>query len=213
MESDKCFRNARIYIAKIYVMIRPYESSGVMTHNPEKLERADRLEELAAATTLQRFGFNEGAVLCDIGAGSGIFTFVAAGITNKTVYAVEISQNMLELLRSRTKEYASSNVIVEENIAGVPTDSCDMALLSCVLHEVADVPAMLFEINRILKTGGSLVIIEFHKRKTPAGPPVDERLSEEDTAALLEAYPFSLKDRFVMGENYYALRFVKTLAD
>ena len=180
-----------------------------MSHNPEKLERSDRLEELAAASTLQRFGFAEGAVLCDIGAGTGIFTFVAAGITSNAVYAVEISQTMLELLRRRTKEYASTNVIVEESIAGVPSDSCDMALLSCVLHEVDDVPTMLFEINRILKTGGSLVIIEFHKRKTPAGPPVDERLSEEDTAALLKGYPLTLSDSFIMGENYYALRFIK----
>ncbi|KOA20039.1 hypothetical protein CLHOM_16040 [Clostridium homopropionicum DSM 5847] len=39
--------------------------------------------------------------------------------------------------------------------------------------------SMLNEIKRILKVNGKLLTIEFHKEKTPMGPLVDHRISEE----------------------------------
>jgi precorrin-6B methylase 2 len=58
-----------------------------------KLENPARLLELAPADTLHKIGLSEGSIFCDVGAGTGVFTFPAASISNTTVYAVEISLN------------------------------------------------------------------------------------------------------------------------
>jgi ubiquinone/menaquinone biosynthesis C-methylase UbiE len=41
-------------------------------------------------------------------------------------------------------------------------------------------PAFLRNVTTALKPGGKLVIIEFHKRELPVGPPLWAKLSEEE---------------------------------
>ena len=46
-----------------------------------KLERAERIQELNPPETLKRIGLMPGNTFCDIRAGTGIFTFAAAELT------------------------------------------------------------------------------------------------------------------------------------
>ena len=49
-----------------------------MTDKAKKFENPARLDELRPESTLRRAGFSEGMSLCDIGAGTGIFSVAAA---------------------------------------------------------------------------------------------------------------------------------------
>ena len=113
---------------------------------------------------------------------------------------------MREILHSRN---TGGRLQISEDLSAVPDGSCDAALLCTVLHELTDVPAMAAEIKRILRPDGILAVIEFHKCETPFGPPVDHRLSEEHTAALLGFTGFRVTERFVLGENFYCLVFTQ----
>ena len=53
-----------------------------MSKQIEKLENEQRILELNAGETLMKIGFTEGLNLCDIGAGTGIFSFEAAKISS-----------------------------------------------------------------------------------------------------------------------------------
>ena len=171
-----------------------------------KLERAERIQELNPPETLKRIGLTPGNTFCDIGAGTGIFTFAAAALTENKVYAVEISPEMLELLQSRKSERKAENVILENDVKNVPDSSCDAALLCTVFHELEKPGEMLEEIRRILKPGGTLAIIEFWPKKTVQfGPPPERRWSPERLEEQLTAHRFRRTALFELGENLYTL--------
>src|SRR6056297_1665427 len=122
-----------------------------------KFENEKRLMELSPINTLKNAGFKEDSVLCDIGAGTGVFAFPAANISNNKIYALDISDKMIDILSIRKKEKNIKNVIikkVESSTLPVVDNSCDMVSLVTVLHEIDKKDLMIVEIKRILKNQG-----------------------------------------------------------
>ncbi|NTW72079.1 MAG: methyltransferase domain-containing protein [Eubacteriaceae bacterium] len=180
-----------------------------MKNKVMKFESPQRLAELDPKETLLKLGFSPGMVLCDIGAGSGIFSFPAAEISSNNIYAIEISEGMIEILNERIAERKVSNIIVKKadgNKLPVKDISCDMAIMVTVLHEIDDKEALLVEIQRLLVEKGTFAVVEFHKKPTPSGPPKEHRISEEEVKALCKDR-FEWTDRFDLGENFYCLVF------
>jgi len=68
-----------------------------MDNKQMKFENPVRIKELKPIETLIRIGLKENHVVCDIGAGSGIFTIPASMITKNKVYALEINDAMLSI--------------------------------------------------------------------------------------------------------------------
>ncbi len=172
-----------------------------------KLENPERVARLNPPDTLRRIGLGGGDGFCDIGAGTGIFAFVAAEMTSNTVYAVEIFDDMLERLQSERAKRGLDNVIIAKGTSNVPCASCRIALLCTVLHELSDADAMIDEVKRILKPDGLLAVIEFHKKQTPLGPPLVRRLDAAHVAGMLTDCGMALTERFDLGENFYCLIF------
>ena len=175
-----------------------------------KLESQIRIAELNPKNTLIKAGFKDDMILCDIGAGTGIFSFPATKISSKDIYALEISDSMIELLENRKAERNTKNLKikkVDSTILPLDNNSCDMAIIVTVLHEVENKEFMINEIKRVLKKEGKLMIIEFHKRKTPMGPPTDHRLSEERVEQICNSNGLKTIDKFSLGDNFYSVVF------
>jgi tRNA A58 N-methylase Trm61 len=106
----------------------------------EWLERPEREEEERTDLLLEALKLHEGEVVADIGAGSGYFSWRMARLVGSTgkVFAVEIQQEMLDLLMKNMKKRGVSNV---EPILGTITDpklpagTVDTILLVDVYHE------------------------------------------------------------------------------
>ncbi len=175
-----------------------------------KFESQKRIAELNPKDTLIKAGFKENMILCDIGAGTGIFSFPATEISSNDIYAIEISDDMIELLKSRITDQNIKNLNVEKvDSAILPLDSntCDMVIMVTVLHELENKEFTISEIKRILKKKGRLMIIEFHKRKTPTGPPISHRISEEYTEEMCNSNGLKFIEKFILGDNFYCLVF------
>ena len=175
-----------------------------------KLENPARLAELNPADTLKRIGLKDGDVLCDIGAGSGIFTIPAARITRGTVYAIDLRADMLDIIAEKARTAGLGNVmpLLSDGCSyAVPNGCADIALAVTVLHEVADKAAFLKEVKRLLKPGGRMAVVEFHQRETPIGPPLAHRLSKEDVGTVFADAGFSQQDAFDLGGNFYCMVF------
>ncbi len=171
-----------------------------------KLTNPERIAELSPADTLKRIGLKQNDILCDIGAGTGVFTIPAAEITGNTVYAVDLNRDLLDFIDKSASEKDLDNirtVLSDGVLYEVPDESADIAMVVTVLHEIADKRLFMKEIKRILRHNGKLAIIEFHKRKTPMGPPEDHRISEDDVNAYTEDAGFTKTDSFILGENFY----------
>ena len=81
-----------------------------MTDKAKKFENPARLDELSPESTLIRAGLSEGMSLCDIGAGTGIFSVAAARISSAAVNALDISDEMLEIISRKKAEVNLQNL-------------------------------------------------------------------------------------------------------
>ena len=181
-----------------------------MQNMQAKLENPARLAELKPPETLKRIGLKDGDVLCDIGVGSGIFTISAAQLTRGTVYAVELRTDMLDIIAKKARAAGLANVVpvLSDGTGYAVANGCaDIALAVTVLHEIPDKAAFLKDVKRLLKPGGRMAVIEFHRRETPMGPPAARRLSQEDVGAVLADAGFVAQNAFDLGDNFYCMVF------
>lgn len=156
-----------------------------------------------------KIGLGENDLVVDIGAGSGVFTIPAAKLTNNFVYALDINSEFLKIIDEKAKQEGLHNIVTMKSEIGknykLKKNIADIVLLVTVLHEVEDKDGLLSEIKRIIKNGGTLAIIEFHKRETAMGPPVSQRISREEIVSLCSKYGFELSNEINLGNNLYCI--------
>ena len=141
--------------------------AGVMSANGAGwLTRPERETEEAPGKALAAIGIAKGSTVADIGAGSGYMTWRMAALVGPTgkVYANDIQENMLALLKKNVEQRKLTNV---ETVLGaaddpkLPAGQIDMALLVDVYHEFSEPQKMLRHIRDSLKPDGRLVLLEY----------------------------------------------------
>ena len=154
---------------------------------------------------------HEGEVIADIGAGSGYFTLRLARHVGASghVYGVDIRPDMIRHLNERVRDAGLLNV---STILAPPDDPLlpqpvDRFLLVDVWHHVEDHPAYLALMTSRLKPGGQVVMIDFHKRDLPVGPPVEMKIAREDLVREMEANGFRLAAEHTFLPYQYFLVF------
>jgi len=60
-----------------------------------------------------------------------------------------------------------------------PDESFDVVVAGELLEHIRDPGGLVDEAARVLRPGGRIVNIDYHKRETPVGPPLDHRLARE----------------------------------
>jgi ubiquinone/menaquinone biosynthesis C-methylase UbiE len=177
----------------------------------EGREVFDKRNEIVAAS-----GVKAGMTVADVGAGTGLFTRLFAqqvGTTGK-VYAVDITKTFVDSLTRKLQSEGITNVEGYVNTAKdvpVPPASVDIAFVSDTYHHFEYPQAMLAAIRAALKSGGSLVIVEFERIEGKSSPRILEhvRANKETVIREIEAAGFRLiDDRKFMQQNYF-VRFVK----
>lgn len=138
------------------------------------LTRSERETEEEPDKALAAIGIARGATVADIGAGSGYMTWRMAQLVGPAgkVYANDIQQKMLDLLRENIQQRKLTNV---EMVLGAPDDpklpaaAIDLALLVDVYHEFSEPQKMLRHIRESLKPSGRLVLLEY-RAEDPSVP-------------------------------------------
>ena len=77
------------------------------------LVRESRQREEDCKRLLKELHVKPGQVICDMGCGNGFYTLKLARLTGKTgkVYAVDIQQEMLDMLHCRARAAALENIV------------------------------------------------------------------------------------------------------
>ncbi|MGA8603475.1 MAG: methyltransferase domain-containing protein [Thermoplasmata archaeon] len=158
----------------------------------------------------RRVGLQAGDVVADVGAGSGFFAFPAATVVGAKgrVYAVDVSEELVELLREKADARRIRNV---EPVLSTPTHIpiedalADVVLLANVFHGIP--PKTVGEAVRLLRPGGRFVDVDWKKEETPEGPPVQHRLSIAEATAALRTHGLVRVDSFELGPSHYVLVF------
>ena len=132
------------------------------------LRLRERFQDPAEA--LRKAGLENGQVVLDFGCGVGSYTLPAARIVGEQglIYALDVHPLAIEDVERRARKAGLANLrtIVSGRDTGLPDGSVDVVLLYDVLHAVADKPALLSELQRILKPEGSLSVKPDHMARS-----------------------------------------------
>jgi len=135
-------------------------------------------------------GLGKGQTACDIGSGPGYFTLRLARAVGPGgfVYAVDVETRMLQALRERLEKARVRNVAPVLAVADdplLPHGACDLILVVNTYHHFPDRERYLERLRRSLKPRGRIVDIDYNRKPTPIGPPLDHRVARD--AFLAEA--------------------------
>lgn len=151
-------------------------------------------------------------VVADLGCGPGFFTIPIALKVGDAgiVYAVDSSPEMLKRLTRNVKESRlPENVVrvVQADVShtSIPSRSVDLVFFADILHDLEDHAGFLTEVNRIAKARGTVVDIDWQKIETGFGPPLNIRLTEEDSRKIMTTNGFSVTGTISSGLYHYGL--------
>ncbi len=135
---------------------------------PER-EKEEHCQKLLAALQLRA-----GQTVCDFGCGNGFYALrLARHVAPRgTVLAVDIQQEMLDLLAERAADAGVTNITPVRATAEdprLPRGSLDLVLMIDVYHELSDPESVLRDVRQSLKPRGRLVLVEF-RAEDPSVP-------------------------------------------
>lgn len=130
------------------------------------LERPEREREERTSQMIRSLRLKPGMTVADIGAGSGVITLRMANQVGKTgkVYAVDIQQEMLDLLADKLNRGNIENielVLATNKSPRLPENSLDLAIMVDVYHELEFPYESMLELSKCMKPGGRIVLVEF----------------------------------------------------
>ena len=162
---------------------------------------------------LTALSLKPGEVIADIGAGSGYFTFPIAhhlGPEGK-VYAVDVSPDMILHLNRRIRDLKTTNVVsvlADPDDPLLPEQSVNRFFICDVWHHVENPSKYLGMIKKVLKPGGQVIMIDFHKKELAFGPPMEMKIAREDLIKQMESNGFRLAKEHSFLPYQYFLVFV-----
>lgn len=194
------------------------EIAQVMGHEgADWLDRPEREAEEAPSLLLKALKLKPGMAVADIGAGSGYLTFPMAKrvAPSGKAYAVEIQQEMLDIIQKRMKERGVTNIVrVLGTITDpkLPANSMDLMLLVDVYHEFDHPYEMTQAMVRALKPGGKLVLVEY--RKEDPNVPIKEvhKMTAAQVKREMSLFPLKWVETNTVLPRQHILFFEKTAA-
>ncbi|MBL8026453.1 MAG: class I SAM-dependent methyltransferase [Fibrobacteres bacterium] len=174
-----------------------------------KLDNPKRKSLLPPDKVLEMIGLKDGETFLDVGAGIGFFSIPASAVVGNSgkVFAVDIQPEMLDELGKRIPANVTNIQLIQSDDAGLGAfnELSDKAILSLVLHEIEKQEPFLKEIHDRLNIGGTLTIIEWLKKETEIGPPVEERMTVDDIDKLMEKVGFSGFKSIIFSDTFQVI--------
>lgn len=163
------------------------------------MNRANRDSQEMPDSLLENLHIAPGATIADIGAGTGYFTWRLAKLVGPRgkVFAVEIRQQMLDLIAEAVKKHNLRNVelvLDADNDPRLPASAIDLAFVANAYDEFSKPREMMTAIRRAMKPDGRLVIVEYAKEQEDDDPTAGVySMTSKQIRAEMESFGFRLE--------------------
>jgi len=186
-----------------------HHGSGHHAHSQGRGPSSFRILDPEAA--FAALALKTGDQVLDLGCGPGDYTLRAAREVGRSgrVWALDKWAYLVDGVRAEAARSELGNVSttvadITEPLR-ISTGSIDLCLLGTVLHGMGLSLAgetLFGEVQRVLKPGGRLAVIEFNKEDKPFGPPEHCRLSPGDVRKALHPHGFHYLNQVDLGDAY-----------
>ena len=189
-----------------------------MLINPSNSNNQEYIRQLLSSSRnsnqdpLRIFSFTEISYdqrVADIGCGPGYFTLpLAKSLYAGRVYALDVDEEMLTACRERVAEARLGNVeVLKCGDFDFPVDegSLDGVLLAFVVSASSDQLKFLQSVRNLLRPRGWCSILDWYRRETEYGPPLEQRRDPEDMERLALEAGFRRRERRDLAQDQYML--------
>jgi len=167
---------------------------------------------LSPTQIVSKLKLKKGDRVADFGCGVGGYLALlseAVGRTGK-VFALDLNENLLERLKLEAQKYGYDNLefgvcdLLERSF--LENKSCDLVILSNLLHQVDDQVRVILEAKRVLKNEGLLLIVDWkdHFKNKKIGPHPNHFVPEEKILAILAKNNLEVLRHLPAGDYHYA---------
>lgn len=162
------------------------------------LERDTREEEERLTLLVRSLKLKDADVVADIGAGSGVISFLMAEQVLPTgkIMAVDVQDEMLARLKDRATALGLDNVIPvkgTQKAPGLKDESIDVALMVDVYHEFEFPFEMMQAISKAMKPGGRVVLVEYRMEDPTVPIKLVHKMSQAQARKEVEQPSLNLK--------------------
>jgi ubiquinone/menaquinone biosynthesis C-methylase UbiE len=157
---------------------------------------------------IDRAGVLMNDVVADLGCGNGYLSLPLLKRCREVI-AIDAQMGMLTDLKENADKADRDRLrMILAELPNIPLkdDAVDRVILVNMLHELEDKDLMGKECHRVLRKGGTATVVDFQKRSTSFGPPVEMRIEEEDVPRYFDR--LSIKGRYGT-EIFYQFEFLK----
>jgi ubiquinone/menaquinone biosynthesis C-methylase UbiE len=164
------------------------------------LTRPERVDEEQPDRMLDALGIRPGMAVADIGAGVGYHALRMASRVGPAgrVYATDIQEEMLSMLRKNLRDRGITNVVPVlsgEIETGLPPRSVDLVLMVDVYHELGQPERFLEALKAALRPGARVVLVEFRGEDPEVPIKEEHKMTAAQATAELGRSGFRLVER------------------
>jgi ubiquinone/menaquinone biosynthesis C-methylase UbiE len=164
----------------------------------ERFESPERDAYQMPDRVIEVLGLESGQTAADIGAGTGYFTFrlARAVAPDGKVFAVDIEPGMIDFIEQRRAREEGGElveaVLAEADDPLLADGTVDLILVVNTYHHIPRRVDYLQRLKADLNPGGRVVVIDFHKKDAPVGPPPEHKISRGEVVWEFEAAGYRL---------------------
>ncbi|MEF8985013.1 MAG: class I SAM-dependent methyltransferase [Bacteroidales bacterium] len=164
--------------------------------DPEKMEKLndpERLNDIPPDFIWEKLDVHNPGTLVDLGAGTGFFSLRFARMPGvDKVYALDIADVMVDYMKENiaTLHENIEPLKMDESSLPLPDNTAGVLVMINLHHELHEPLKILDECVRVLKPGGKLAIVDWKKKPTDHGPPVEKRYSPQSVSQQLQETSF-----------------------
>ncbi len=169
----------------------------------------DRIQTSDPLVILSFVPINAYETVADIGCGPGYFTIpLAKSLINGKLYAVDVNEEMVAACRERVRQARMGNVEVDqcgEFDFPIEPASLDGAFLAFVVHHSEDRGRFLNAVRGLMQPRGWCSILEWFRKDTGSGPPLERRIDPDELEELARDAGFRTRGWRPLNDEHYLM--------